>query len=96
VDEDVKVSAYVQVGELERPSKGEDQRNVFLSKLGRDLSGTARLDMCWWPGRYTARQRRIIVDVEFEEVKERIGNHWYRTVEFYTDDALVPWPLRDR
>jgi len=36
----------------------------------------------WWAGGYAAREWGVIVDVEFEEVKEGVGDEWDCAVEF--------------
>lgn len=70
VEEDVEVRADVQVGALEGAGQREDEGHVFL--LWR--LGAGEGDGRGGAGGETAREGRVVVDVEFEEVEEGVGD----------------------
>ena len=71
--------ADVQMGELKGPGDGEDQRDVFWF-VGFCVGGRG---YDWrWTGGNTTRERGFVVDVEFEEVEERICDEWNGAIEF--------------
>jgi hypothetical protein len=39
--------------------------------------------VCWGPGGDAAGERCVVVDVEFEEVEKRVGDHWDGTIEVW-------------
>ena len=59
----------MEVRELQCACEGEDEGNEFLLEGG---SGGGRVDVCWWAGGDSAGERGVVVDVEFEEVEERV------------------------
>ncbi len=71
VEQHIHVRADVHVAQLEGAGESEDKRDVFLLGLlladHLDVRGRAR--------RQAAGQGRVAVDVEFEEVEERIADH---------------------
>lgn len=70
VEEDVEVRADVEVGALEGPRQRKDEGDIFLlCRLGAgegDGRGGA--------GGEAAGERCVVVDVEFEEMEEGVGD----------------------
>jgi hypothetical protein len=71
VQQDVHVRADMDVAQLQRASERKDKRDVFAR--GQFLPHDFYLG--GWTGGDAARQGRIGMDVEFEEVEEGIVDH---------------------
>lgn len=84
VQQHIHVRADVHVAELQRAGQGEYQRDVLL--LGQLLAND--LDVGGRPGGQAARERRVVVDVEFEQVEEGVGDERDGAVEFALDAVL--------
>ena len=69
VQEDVEVCRDMEVRELKRACEGEYEGNEFLLEWGSVGGGVV---MCWWAGGDAAGEGSVVVDVEFEEVEERV------------------------
>ena len=78
----------MQVRELQCAGKSGDQGHVFLSEFrGKGLVVVRRVDVCWGPRGDAAGERRIIVDVEFEEVEEGVGYQGDGAVEVWANEV---------
>lgn len=84
VQQHVHVRADVQVAELQGARQREDQGDVLL--LGQLLAND--LDVGGRTGGQAARQRRIVVDVELEQVEEGIRDQRDGAVELALDAVL--------
>jgi hypothetical protein len=74
MQEEVEMGGYVEVAELQCAGESEDQGHVFLPEFGGEgLVVVGWVDVCWWARGYAAGERRVVVDVEFEEVEEGVG-----------------------
>ncbi|KAI6767387.1 hypothetical protein HG530_005396 [Fusarium avenaceum] len=71
MQQDVHVRADMDVAQLQRTSESKDKRDVFACRqlLAYDF------DLGCWTGGDAARQGRIGVNVEFEEVEEGVVDH---------------------
>lgn len=76
--------ADVHVTELQRAGQGEYQRDVLL--LGQLLAND--LDVGGRAGGQAARERRVVVDVELEQVEEGVGDERDGAVELALDAVL--------
>ncbi|KAL7900605.1 hypothetical protein HDV63DRAFT_369164 [Trichoderma sp. SZMC 28014] len=77
VQQDVHVRANVHVAELQRAGQREDERDELL--VGQFLAND--LDMRCRAGGQAARERRVVVDVELEQVEEGVGDEGDRAVD---------------
>lgn len=84
VQQDVHVRADVHVAELQRAGQREDERDVLL--VGQLLAND--LDVRRRAGGQAARERRIVVDVELEQVEEGVGDEGDRAVDLALDAVL--------
>lgn len=84
VQQHVHVRADVHVTELQRAGQGEDERDVLL--LGQLLAND--LDVGGRTGGQAARERRVVVDVELEQVEEGVGDEGDGAVELALDAVL--------
>lgn len=84
VQQHVHVRADVDVAALQRAGQGEDERDVLL--VGQRLVND--LDVRRWTGGQAARERRIVVDVELEQVEEGVGDEGDGAVELALDAVL--------
>lgn len=84
VQQHVHVRADVHVAELQRAGQGEYQRDVLL--LGQLLAND--LDVRRRAGGQAARERRIVVDVELEQVEEGVGDEGDGAIDL-AFDAVV-------
>lgn len=84
VQQHVQVRADVHVAQLQRPREGEDERYVLLLRhlLADDL------DVGLWARREAAGQRRVVVDVELEEVEERVVDKGDGAVDLALDAVV--------
>lgn len=71
----------MEMGELEGAGERENKRDVFGLVRGC-MRGD---DVRWWARGNTARERSIVVDIELEEMEERIGYEGDGAVEFVFD-----------
>lgn len=76
--EDVELVRDVEMAELEGAAQREDQWSVRRALAPKRTSLVFSADSrsrqaLRWEGRHAASQWRIVVDVELEQVKERIG-----------------------
>lgn len=78
VQQNIHVCADMDVAQLQRAGEGKNKRDVFAR--GGFLADD--FDFCGWPRRNAAGQRRIGVDVEFEEMEEGVVNHGDCAVDF--------------
>lgn len=84
VQEHVHVGADVHVAHLQRACEREDERDELL--LGRLLAYD--LDVGFGSGRQAARERRVAVDVELEEMEEGVADKGDRAVDLGLDAVL--------
>ena len=84
VQQHIHVCADVHVAQLQRAGHGKHERHVFL--LGRRLADDG--DLGARTGGQAARERRVAVDVELEEVEEGVRDHGDGAVDF-AFDAVV-------
>lgn len=84
VQQHIHVRANVHVAQLQGAGHGKHERHVFL--LGRRLADDGNLGAR--TGRQAARERRVVVDVELEEVEEGVRHHGDGAVDF-AFDAVV-------
>jgi hypothetical protein len=74
----------VHVAELQRAGQREDERDVLLVEqlLANDLDVRRRARG------QAARERRIVVDVELEQVEEGVGDEGNRAVDLALDAVV--------
>lgn len=84
VQQHVHVRADVHVAELQRAGQREDERDVLLVEqlLANDLDVRRRARG------QAARERRIVVDVELEQVEEGVGDEGNRAVDLALDAVV--------
>lgn len=85
----IQTRAHMQMAQLQRPRQCNDQRRIYIAQTPLSLCQICRpLFKLIFQNRrrerfggYSAGQRRIVVDVEFEQVEEGIIDEVYRTVD---------------
>jgi hypothetical protein len=84
VQQNIHVRADVHVAELQRAGEGEYQRDVLLLRqpLANDL------DVRRGAGGQAARERRIVVDVELEQVEEGVGDEGDGAIDLALDAVV--------